>query len=356
MRELFKIIRVSIHLIAIISFVASFSITQSYINDTAAATISTQQPSMQQDPSLNNLVHPPDYRTSKPGELGKVKKVGSGPKAMILIVGDGFPGEIFDEFMDVNKARYTMYAITLPGYGGTPAPPMPAEGTSYGEQTWAKAAEEAIAKLIVEKKIRKPVVVGHFLQGTQIALRLAVDHPDKISSVIVISGEAVRGIPPRNDPSKLVFPPLDQRISFIDKIMAPQWFKTVTKKTWDSFMFLPEDYTKDPVRGKELWKQSAEVPLQVMVRGLCEYVASDISLEYSKIQLPALILMPDFPAEVVADQKRYARYLYAGWESAKGANKLFEFETIEDSRIFIMIDQPAKLNQAIEKFVSKHRS
>lgn len=356
MRELIAVMRGSFRLIIMISFAASFSITQSYINKTAAARISTQQPSMQQDPSLNNLIHPPDYRTSKPGELGRVKKVGNGPKEMILIPGFGFPGEIFDEFMNANKARYTMYAITLPGYGGTQAPPMPEAGTSYNEQTWTKAAEEAIAKLIVEKKIRKPVVVGHFLQGTQIALRLAIDHPDKISSVIIISGEAVRGFPSRNDPSKLAFPPLDQRINFIDKIMVPNWFKTVTKKTWDDNMFLSDDYTKDPVRGQQLWKLAAEVPVPVMARFLCEHIASDVSLEYSKIQLPVLIFMPGFPQEVIADQKRYARYLYSSWESAKGTNKHFEFETIEDSRIFIMIDQPARLNQAIEKFVGKFRS
>lgn len=353
MRELIKITRASFHLVAIISFVASFSIAPGYINTAAAP---RQQPSMQQDPSLNNLVHAPEYRTSKPGELGRVKKVGSGPKDMILIPGFGFPGEIFDEFMNANKTRYTMYAVTLAGFGSTPAPPMPAEGTSYGDQTWTKAAEEAIVKLIVEKKIKKPVVVGHFQNGTSIAFKLAADHADKIGSVIIISGEAVRGVPPRNDPSKLVFPPLDKRVDFVDKIMAPLWFKTVTKKTWDDNMYLPDDYTKDAVRGKELWKQVAEVPLPVMARFLCEHIAGDISIEYSKIQMPVLILLPDFPQDVVANQMRYARYLYASWESAKGANKNFEFETIEDSRIFIMIDQPARLNQAIEKFIARHKS
>ena len=55
-------------------------------------------PRMDQDPSLNNLVHPEGYETATTGTLGRVTQVGDGPVDMILIAGAGFGGEVFQAF------------------------------------------------------------------------------------------------------------------------------------------------------------------------------------------------------------------------------------------------------------------
>ena len=52
-----------------------------------------------------------------------------------------------------------MYAVTLPGFGGTPAPPMPVAGTSYGGQTWTNGAVGGIKRLIVREALDRPVIV-----------------------------------------------------------------------------------------------------------------------------------------------------------------------------------------------------
>lgn len=87
------------------------------------------------DSTINNLVHNQGYKVGLWGELGAVKKFGTGIQSLILIPGLGFDNSVFDDFMEANKSRYRMYAVTLAGYGGTPAPPMPSEKTSYAEQT-----------------------------------------------------------------------------------------------------------------------------------------------------------------------------------------------------------------------------
>ena len=79
----------------------------------SATFLFAQKPRMNQDPKLNNLVHSPDYKTAKLGELGRVTKVGTGKQDMILIAGSGFGGEIWNEFMSTRKEQYTMYAVTL---------------------------------------------------------------------------------------------------------------------------------------------------------------------------------------------------------------------------------------------------
>ena len=88
-------------------------------------TVSAQQRRFDQDSTLDNLVHAEGYETCELDTLGRITQVGTGSRDMILIAGAGFGGDIYDAFMNSRKDRYAMYAITLPGFGGTAAPPMP---------------------------------------------------------------------------------------------------------------------------------------------------------------------------------------------------------------------------------------
>jgi len=98
---------------------------------------------MVQDSTLNNLRHPPGLATAPVGTLGHVRKLGTGARTMLLIPGLGFGNDIWTEFKERRKADDTMYAITLPGFCGTPPPAMPA-----GESTFAETP-----------------VIGSFLRG-----------------------------------------------------------------------------------------------------------------------------------------------------------------------------------------------
>src|SRR5258705_447406 len=103
------------------------------------------------DPSLDNLVHDAGYKTAVLGSLGAVVERGRGRIDMVLISGFGLGASAFEGFMQRNAKRYHMVAITLPGFEGTAAPPMPPAGTSYGDQTWTRAATSAVVRLIKER-------------------------------------------------------------------------------------------------------------------------------------------------------------------------------------------------------------
>ncbi len=135
----------------------------------------TIQPQMVQDPTLNNLVHPEGYQTAEPGTLGRVTRVGDGPRDMVLVAGAGFGGEIFDGFMKSWSDRFTMYAVTLPGMGGTPAPPMPDTGTSYGEQSWNTAARDAVVPAAVLVNSRAHVE-GEWCHVARLSIRRAAHY------------------------------------------------------------------------------------------------------------------------------------------------------------------------------------
>jgi pimeloyl-ACP methyl ester carboxylesterase len=128
---------------------------------------------------------PPEGSTPL-GNLGAVEKRGRGPIPMILIADLRTDWSLYRSFMDRNAERYTMYAVTLPGYGGTPAPPRP-ETLDLKTTPWWDGAEKGIITLIEKNRLSKPVVVG-MAASSYLATRLAVNHPDKIRAAVAIGG------------------------------------------------------------------------------------------------------------------------------------------------------------------------
>src|SRR6188768_2029468 len=105
----------------------------------------------------NNLVQTDGYHTSQYGAIVSYTKSGKGTDQLILIPGLGFDASVFSDFVERNKKNFTMYSITLPGYGKTSAPPMPdSANASYGLQYWNNGAIEGIKKLIQKENLRKP--------------------------------------------------------------------------------------------------------------------------------------------------------------------------------------------------------
>jgi pimeloyl-ACP methyl ester carboxylesterase len=311
----------------------------------------------QQDPALDNLRHAPSYRTAALGTLQQVVRHGTGPVDVVLIPGWGFGADVFASFMADNTLRYRMTAVTLPGFGGTSAPPIPPTGTSYSEGTWTRAAEEAIARLIVTEGLRRPIIVGHFVVGTQIALRLAMDHSELVGGVIIIGGSPVAPTSSRRDSTGKTPATYEERVRGIDRFLAPLWYRTVTKQTWDENNYPADLYSNDSVRARDLWRRSESVPLPVLIQYQCEFLASDISREYARISVPTRVLVPSFTPELLANPKQ--AYLKSNfidaWESAKRANPLLVVRVVAGSRLFVMDDQPTVVASAIDELTKMVR-
>lgn len=303
------------------------------------------QRSMEQDPSLNNLVHPEGYQTAPPGTFGHVEKRGNGPVPLILIPGLGFGWEEFSDFMDRNRESYTMYAVTLAGMGGTPAPPMPPPGTSYSEQTWFEGAVTALLHLIEREGLERPVLAGHSLEGSDIGFRMALEHPGQLRGLILLAGSAKMAQPGQNIT-------LQQRIDYMDDQMSQKWFKTVTLKTWNDNNWKPADYSIDLERGRRLFDKVDDGPLQVFVRNLLEFHSDDLTLKFGQIKVPTLLLLPGFKPEILNDPNRtYLRhYFLDSWEGAE-KNPKIKKQVIENAHMLPWQDQPEAVSQAIAEFV-----
>lgn len=314
--------------------------------------ISFTQTQSHQDLIVNNLVHTPGYKTGEYSAIPQYIKTGIGKQTLILIPGCGFDASVFSDFMEANKNNFTMYAITIPGYGNTQAPPMPDSSVSYGEQTWNKGVQEGLLKLMENQKIQNVNVVGHSTQGTQLALRMAIEYPDKVSRVIILGGHAnfiavIKGVPTKFS--------LKSSIEFVDKYTAPNWFKSISKINFDDGNYLPEIYSLDSLTGAKLFKQSADVPLPVMIRYLCEFFASDIKTELDKIKCPVLILRAGFNKVVLKKNiNNYVKPQFIdSWNDVSTINPLIKVKDIKDAATFVWKDNPKATYQAINTFLKQ---
>ena len=229
-----------------------------------------------------------------------------------------------------------------------------APGTSHGDQAWTRAATDAVVKLTRDKKLDRPVLVGHFINGTQVAMRIALEHPEMVRAVVLLAGT------PRFEPVKASrFWPknltLEQKVQAVDRFSAPRWFKTVTRDTWVKGNFVATDYSTDPALGKRFADRANEPPLPVLVRYLCEFHASDLWPDLEHLQRPLLLIQPSFTESVRADTTRnYLQgYFAEPWRGRLEARPRTETLFVENAGILVMEDQAAIVDRKIADFLKR---
>jgi pimeloyl-ACP methyl ester carboxylesterase len=341
------------------------------------------------DPSLDRLKHPPGTKTAPLGELGRVDKVGKGPVSMILIPGAAFGGSIWKEFMKRNGDAYTMYAITPPGYEGTRPPPWP-ETADYTKRVWTKALCEAIVRLIEKEKLVKPIIVGHHMLGDHYALRIALDHPEKVGGVVVVAGMPSMAFSAygKNKPGEPVkTATAEQRKMLVERMWAP-FYKHVTEKMWKAGSYQARTFSRNKSLGKRLYKEQVAVPIPTQVQYFLEYMTTDLDGELEELAVPLLTVIPrqEWTLDSAMERFRESNVMMYGsvdkakaawatqmklmwgdvdigirwmydwgfrWERLKELVPDMTIRYVDDTEVFIMNDQPRALDQALRDFVSQ---
>ena len=256
--------------------------------------------------------------------------------------------------MERHRTEYTMYSITLPGFGDTPPLPMPAKGSQFAETPWTRSSITAIERLLDEERIERVTIIAHWALATQIALRLALDHPERVDAVVLVGG--VLKVYYESTPAMMAWTP-EQRARFVEG-MGARWFKTVTRRTWDDNNFMSYDYAINPRRGLFLWRKAQAPLLSVWIRYLLEFYSFDLTPDLKMLRVPTLVVQPGFddPAFYVDQGRNYMRNLCIdSWREAAGSSGQLSFVTIPQSRLFIMYDQPEALDQAVGSFLQRAR-
>jgi len=307
------------------------------------------------DVSRNNLKLPAGYQTLPDDRCPQITEQGRGKQTLILVPGMYSGASSFAGFIAQNQAQYKMYLLTPPGLNGTAARAVPAAGSSFSEMTWTRRLERDILELIRKQKLRKPVIVAERQPAAQAAIELAVQHPDQIAGVVLVATNLVQFFPAPKDRTRKTPTTYQERVVTVDESWAGLWFKYVTPETWRSGDLGVRLLSVDPSRAQLAWDELEAAPVEIKIRYLCEFWASDITRSFDKLQVPVMALVPGFDEKFLAEPANgFAKSAFLdSWEILVPKHPRLELVKIPDARMLVLDDQPKLADEAIARFIAQ---
>ena len=113
----------------------------------------------------------------------------------------------------------------------------------------------------------------------------------------------------------------------------------------------------DSARAQTAWDELEAAPLEVKIRYLCEFWASDVTRGFDRLQVPVLALVPGFDEKFLADPANgFAKPAFLdSWETLVPKHPQLELVKIPNARMLVLDDQPKAADDAIAAFVRKIR-
>jgi len=250
-----------------------------------------------------------------------VKESGSGKRAIVFIPGFACSGEVWNETVAHFKSNHTCYVLTMGGFAGAPA------GDAPDIQNWVKQ----IAAFIQEKKMERPVIVGHSLGGVM-AQCLAADFPQLVSQIVVV--DALPCLPALSNPSFEASPQADCSL-FINKFtsMDKDQFYQMQKVTMAN---LVADTSK--IETIAQWSVLSDRTTMALI--FCQLMNTDIRNKITAIKCPTLVLLePNFKGIHANIEEQY--------KNLKGAQLHYADKALH----FIMYDESAWYLEQLKNFI-----
>jgi N-formylmaleamate deformylase len=262
-----------------------------------------------------------------------VKVVGKG-KPMILIPGLACSGAVWDETVDHFKDRYECHILTLAGFAGQP----PIDGKA----PYLETIRKGIAAYIKDKKLDRPVIVGHSLGGV-LTYALGAAEPDLVGPLVVV--DSIPCFP------AAINPKIDAKAM---KAQAEKVAEELAAKPRDEFLKEEKQFfgawLTDEKRLAAICQWVADSDQATIARALGELFNTDLRDDVAKIKSPLLL--------VAAYDKAYfekigvKRDLYEKVQEdqlAKVATR--KIVITDEAKHFVMYDQPKWMWERMDEFL-----
>lgn len=274
--------------------------------------------------------------------LAHVETVGTGEAQLILIPGWMCDWSVWDEFMRRNADRYTMRAVTLPGFVGE-APPSDDDAQPLAETPWLNNAVAAVAQLIENDSIKDPVVIGHSLGG-QIAMRLAIERPELVGKVVTVDG--MPAVPLKYETGINAG---TDRAELVENAYEP-WLRAMSTEDWTTkFDSAVDNLVDTTMHRAQLRRMFDSTQREPSVRYLVEALKTDITPEVAQIKAPLLAIaaIEDCPEAPAAFDESICAVWHEQLKLAPDAQIVF----FEHAKHFFFLTQTGAFDNAIARFV-----
>jgi pimeloyl-ACP methyl ester carboxylesterase len=273
---------------------------------------------------------------ASPGALPEILRRGTTGPVLLIIPCFSCRARSFESFMERNESRYSMYAVTLPGMGGTAWPSLPEDGDSV---VWREHALGALSRLIDEEHLRNVTVVGHSF-GATFALELAARRPDAIARLVNIDGNMV------SDRSWFPERPED-RLTKARSVSATQGRLFADPDYWLRFNAVPQICVRD--RALLHHGMFASTDRRVVVQYWRENLLRDLNPSLQGLRIPVLDLRAIGARVASVDSARaaYLSLLHAN-RAPPSVRTVFLHRTTH----YVYEHRPALLDSLVAEFVT----
>ncbi|MGZ5183254.1 MAG: alpha/beta fold hydrolase [Ramlibacter sp.] len=256
----------------------------------------------------------------------------SGGRPLILIPGLATGGWVWQETVRAFSPDHALYVLTLPGFDGRP--PAPANAFA--------ASRAAVAKLIDQRRLDKPVIVGHSL-GATMAIALAEDKSAQVGGVVAIDGLPVM-------PGTETMSP-QERSRYAAGLKARLAGQPAALFASQQQAYMRTIGVLDMGKADDLALLTGRSDPASVAQYAADVLELDLRPGLASVRAPVLVLAPYFDAD--AAQRGLTLAAMPGYYRSlmEGAPKL-EVVTVAPARHFAMIDQPQQVNDAIRKFLA----
>ncbi len=204
-----------------------------------------------------------------------VKISGSGKQSIIFIPGFSCSGDVWNDTKADYEKDYTCYTLTMAGFAGTPAQP----NASF------KGWEDGIAAFISDKKISKPIIMGHSMGGG-LAMALAADYPALPSKVIVV--DALPCLAALMDPSFKSKTPLDcSAITNQMLSVSDEQFRQMQQQSMQRMV-------TDPAKQELVVNWSVKSDRKTFGDMYCDFSNTDLRDKIANVTCPTLVLLESY--------------------------------------------------------------
>ncbi len=251
-----------------------------------------------------------------------------GKPDVVMIPGLASSSAVWDGEAKLLAPNYRLHILQVDGFAGAPAGPNAGDGMLPG-------IVEELHSYIVAAKM-KPVVIGHSLGGL-LAMMLADKYPGDVKKMLIVDtlpyyavlfnpAATVDSAKPMADGIKaqMVAMPADQYAAMQGPMMAAM--------------------AKSAEGQKAATASAISSDRGVVAEALYEDLLTDMRSEVASIKTPTLVLYEYDASNKMPDAGVYEGLVKDGYKAMPNVTLV----KVEDSRHFIMYDQPAKFDAAVE--------
>jgi pimeloyl-ACP methyl ester carboxylesterase len=254
-----------------------------------------------------------------------VEKSGEGTP-LVFLPGFTSPGSVWNETIENLEGTYQRFTVSYAGFGGLAPIDFP----------WFEGVKQQLIAYIEKENLMNVTLIGHSMGGN-LAIEVAVALPGRIRSLILLESLPcmLEVMMPNVPASSLQYesPYNDQLIA-----MSDEAFTEVAR-------MMSQQMTNVPSKVAQLTEWAVTSDRKTYVYGYTDLMKLDLREKLSEIAVPTLVIASSSPVKKV---------VAANLEKQYHQLKNKEILLVDESKHFVMFDQPEWLYAEINKYLKQH--